>query len=328
MSSALRHRARTGLFVLSMVAAAGAARAQDVMLKAWTDSTSYEIGRWITLQIDGEMPARVDSLIPVVFDTLGPFEVLARKASRPELDGNIRRQTWKFRLITFDSGDVQIPAVPFAYRTSADTVWKIARSQPLALAITTVAVDTSADFKDIKPPLDAPWAWEDVLPYLVFLWAVLVIAALVFLIIHYKKKRAAAPPPVVARPVIPAHEAAIAALRVVEDKHLWQKGKVKEYYSEVTEIVRQYFERRFHLRALEMTTDEVLTGLRRVREADSVSSETSKLLITADLVKFAKYVPTPDENAEEMALAYSIVRQTAPKPAARAEHRQEAVHVR
>jgi len=317
-----------GLFILAIVAAVGPVHAQGVRLKAWTDSTSYEIGRWITLRIDGEMPAQIDSLIPVVFDTLGRFEVLARKTSQPELEGDIKRQTWRFRLTTFDAGDVKIPAVPFAYRTAGDTLWHIARTEPLALTITTVAVDTSADFKDIKPPLDAPWAWEDVLPYLIFLWAVAVIAALAFLIVHYRKKQAAAPAPSVMRPVVPAHEAAIAALHNLEERHLWQKGKVKEYYSEVTEIIRQYFEHRFRVRALEMTTDEVLSGLKRVREADSVVSDTSKLLLTADLVKFAKYAPTPDENAEEMALAYAVVRHTAPKAPVEAVHRKEPVHAR
>jgi hypothetical protein len=314
--------------MLAMIAATGGAYAQGVTLKAWTDSTSYEIGRWITLRIDGEMPARVDSLIPVVFDTLGPFEVLARKASPAELDGTVRRQSWKFRLITFDAGDVKIPSVPFAYRAAGDSLWQIARTLPLALAITTVAVDTAADFKDIKPPVDAPWTWNDVLPYLIFLWAAAVIAALAFLIVHYRKKRAAAPAPAVARTAVPAHEAAIAALHSLEERHLWQKGKVKEYYSEVTEIIRQYFELRFHVRALEMTTDEVLAGVKRIREADPVVSDTSKLLITADLVKFAKYTPTPDENAEEMALAYSIVRRTAPKVAVHTEPQKEPVHAR
>lgn len=314
--------------MLAMIAAVGQVHAQGVTLKAWTDSTSYDIGRWITLRIDGEMPAQIDSLIPVVFDTLGPFEVLARKASMPELDGAVRRQSWKFRLIAFDAGRVKIPSVPFAYRASGDSLWQIARTEPLALTITTVAVDTSADFKDIKPPLDAPWTWQDVLPYLIFLWAVAVIAAVAFLIVHYRKKRSSAPTPVVARAVVPAHEAAMSALHDLEERHLWQKGKVKQYYSEVTEIIRQYFERRFHVRALEMTTDEVLAEVKRIREADPVASDTSKLLITADLVKFAKYAPTPDENAEEIALAYSIVRNTTPKVAVHVEPQKEPAHAR
>lgn len=322
------YRTRVGLLTLAVFAAVGSAHAQGITLKAWTDSTSYEIGRWITLRIDGEMPAQIDSLIPVVFDTLGPFEVLARKASPAELDGEVRRQVWKFRLTTFDAGDVQIPAVPFAYRTTADTLWHIVRTQPVALAITTVAVDTAADFKDIKAPVDAPWTWQDVLPYLMFLWAVAVIAAVAFLIVHYRKKRAEAPAPAAVRPAIPAHEAAIAALHALEDRRLWQKGKVKEYYSEVTEIIRQYFERRFRLKALEMTTDEVLAAVKRIREADPAVSDTSKLLLTADLVKFAKYAPTPDESAEELALAYNIVRHTAPKVAVEAQHRKEPVHAR
>lgn len=313
------------LLILSLIGVLSTTgRSQEVRLKAWTDSTEYQIGRWITLRVDGQMPAAVDSLVPVVFDSLGPFEVLARAVTEPELEGNTKTQTWKFRLIGFEEGPATVPSVPFAYQMPGDSIWYIARSQPLELRLTSVQVDTAGDIKDIRPPVDAPWKWEDVWPYLLFVWAVLAMAALAFLYVHYRKKRAEQPAAAPVRPAISAHEEAINALRELEDKHLWQKGKVKEYYSAATEIIRFYFERRFGVRALEMTTDEVLQAIKRFRAADAVASETSRLLITADLVKFAKYAPTPDENAEELAIAYSIVRKSAPTPAVEQAHKESA----
>jgi len=313
--NAKRHIVRTLTVIAFLGAVSATAHSQEVSLRAWTDSTEYQIGRWITLQVDGQMPAAIDSLVPVVFDTLGPFEVLARAVTEPEIEGSTKTQTWRFRLITFEPGKAVVPSVPFAYRMPGDTLWRIARSQPLPLTLTTVQVDTAGDIKDIKPPVDAPWTWEDVLPYVVFVWLACVVAALAFLYVHYKNKKAEQPVAAPIRPAIPAHEAAINALRQLEDRHLWQKGKVKQYYSEATEIIRIYLEQRFGVRALEMTTDEVLQAMKRIRAADAVMSDTSKLLITADLVKFAKYAPTPDENAEELTHAYTIVRATAPKPA-------------
>jgi hypothetical protein len=102
-------------------------------------------------------------------------------------------------------------------------------------------------------------------------------------------------------------------LRVLEEKKLWQQGLVKEYYSEVTEIIRRFFERRWNIIALEMTTDEILVQIKHVPEALMVWKEMGTFFLNADLVKFAKYQPEPAEHEQEMLSAYEIVRSMAPK---------------
>ncbi len=83
----------------------------------------------------------------------------------------------------------------------------------------------------------------------------------------------------------------------------------------MTEIIRRYFEARFGIIALELTSDEILAELKEIPTAQPVMKEVNTLLLTADLVKFAKYEPSIAEHEEELQTAYSIVRALIPKPA-------------
>lgn len=85
-------------------------------------------------------------------------------------------------------------------------------------------------------------------------------------------------------------------LRRLERRKLWQRGFVKQYHSEVTEIIRRYIERRFGVMALEMTTGEVMHNVKQTAMSVEVQETLFKFLSDADLVKFAKYQPTPEEN--------------------------------
>ena len=305
----------TAVFISSL------AFAQEPKISARTDSAQYKIGEWVLLHVEAQLPAGVDSLVPVPRDSVGPFEVLVIEPTQPA-DG---RQRWTFRLTMFDTGNVFIPPVAFAYRSKTDTAFRIAYSNPLPLSIVGIPIDVKGDIKDIKPPLDAPWKFEDFLPYLIVL-AVLLLAGLAYYYYRKKKKeREAAFMP--SKPTIPPGQAALAALRILEDKHLWQHGKVKEYYSEVTGIVRRFFEDQFGLLALESTSDEILDQLRRVPEAAPLQAQCRSFLTTADLVKFAKYQPAPEEHDRELRSAYEIVRELIPKPLPEPET-QEAEDVR
>ena len=111
----------------------------------------------------------------------------------------------------------------------------------------------------------------------------------------------------------------------LEEKQLWQKGKVKEYHSEITEIIRKYFEDRFNLPALELTTSEAIDALRKRKEAEIILDITNSFLNNADLVKFAKFQPLVEVNEEMMLQAREIVNKTAKKAAP--EIKKEEVNV-
>ena len=118
---------------------------------------------------------------------------------------------------------------------------------------------------------------------------------------------------------LPPFEEAILRLNELDEKLLWQNNKIKEYYSELTEIVRGYIERELKVPALENTTDEVLAMIKDFKNADSIetSKETIKklkdLLQEADLVKFAKSKPLAIEIEDDRRDAEFIIGNLKPK---------------
>ena len=102
-------------------------------------------------------------------------------------------------------------------------------------------------------------------------------------------------------PALPPFEEAIKKFHELDEKLLWQNNQIKEYYSELTEIVRGYIERELKVPALESTTDELIEILTDFNDIESIKTtkETIKklrdLLREADLVKFAKSKPLSEQ---------------------------------
>lgn len=294
----------------------------QVRLDTRIDSTHYRIGDWIRIRVTALMAPSVSSISPIVKDSLGPFEILRIHSAPLESEKASKAQVWNIRLTTFSSGALTIPPMEFGYTEQGDSIPRTAHTSSIEVTVDSVYVDTKADIKDIKEPLTPPWAFEDFIPYLIGLLVAIVLAGAYLFYRWRKKKRAGIIETF--KPALPPHEQALMSLRQVEDKRLWQQGKVKEYYSEVTEIVRRFFEGRLQIIALEMTSDEILQQLKSVSDARPVMKEINTFLLTADLVKFAKYGATPGEHEQELKWAYEIVRAMIPKAPVEVEEKAEA----
>jgi hypothetical protein len=242
-------------------------------------------------------PAAIDSIGPVVSDSAGLFQILSiTKTDDAE---------WAFELMTIDTGTVFVPPLAFGYTLKGDTVGKKAFANSLAFQVAGVTVPKDADIKDIKPPMSAPWKWEDIWPFLLLAVAA---AIGIYLYRRYRKKKGLEPETEPEAPAIAPHVRALGELRALEERQLWQQGKVKEYYSEATEIVRRFFEGRWNIPALEMTSDEILLALRDTPDAAQLRETLGTFFVRADLVKFAKSQPTPEDHQDELKAAYAIVR--------------------
>ena len=273
--------------------------AQEVRLTAKTAVDTFQLGSWIDVQVEGKMDATIDTIGPVVKDSIGVLEVVKVERQNAE-------PKWLIRLTTIDSGKVFLPPIEFAYKIKGDTVAHKAYTNSLLFNMIGLTIDPKGEIKDIKPPLRAPWLFEDFLPYLI---ALVIIAALAGGFYYYwRKKKQKEDVLSKIKVIIPPHREALSALRVLEEKKLWQQGLVKQYYSEVTEIIRHFFERRWGIIALELTTDEILVQMKHLPDALKVWKEMETFFITADLVKFAKVEPSPAEHENEMRSAYEIVR--------------------
>lgn len=290
--------------------------AQSITVRASVDSTDYLVGDYINYSL--EIKYFKDLIIeqPIIRDSLSKLEIIKEIDPIISEDDVHKTITYNYTLSYYDSSDILVSQIPVRYKKSqADSVETIL-SNNVSFTVHTLEVDLQSEIKDIKSPLTIPFDWK-------FL-ALIILAAIVVLVIsyilyrRYKKKKAEKP--VEKRIVkIPAYARALQSLDELERQQLWQQGKVKDYHSNITGIIRNYFEERFKLPALELTTRESLERLKLVRDAKSILEQTDNFLSNADLVKFAKFIPMPSVNEEMMVQAKSIVNSTIPK------HQQEEV---
>lgn len=262
---------------------------------------------------------------PVYENEIVPgIEVIAMLPPDTVIENNVMTLNFRYVVTSFDSTLYHVPFLPIFDGT--DTIF----SNSFGLKVTSPELSDSTlsyldkinrgetdsiDFKqlqinDIKPIRKAPFVWTD---FLWILWLVLGLALLIaligliiYFIVNKKKKGYFFKPPV----VLPAHVRAANELDKLKSEKIWQQGREKEFYSKLTDILRRYIYEREGINAMEMTSGEILNNIRQISDVDSVYDNLKQILSTADLVKFAKYKPYPDENDLSMVNAYFFVNQT------------------
>lgn len=300
----MRASLRLHLFLVCFTLTVSNGVGQEVNLRARLDSTNYLVGDAITVHLDVTHPKGA-SLKIVVGDSLDGFSVLDRSQLTP--DGETSSSA-SLLVAKYDSGVAVLPPLELLYSLPGDSVIHRASSNPLFLTIHTLAVDTSLAYKDVKPPLSIPLTLAEIILYLGIVVLVAVIGYVGYR--YWKKRKRRVNGEVYVPPPRPAHTIALEELAVLKGKRLWQRGLVKQYYSEVSEIARRYIENRFGLMALEQTTDEIMYGLRHLNIKPTVCSKAETLLQLSDLVKFARYEPGLSEHEEILSMAYDIVETT------------------
>jgi hypothetical protein len=293
------------LIVLLLAGMPPGGRAQErVTALARVDSTQYRIGDWIKVHVDLAHPKGVQWR-SVVGDTINGFYVIERRPLARESDTN---SSIELLFARYDSAAAVLPPLPFQYTVPGDSLARTVSTNPLLLTVRSVPVDTAKDIRDLKPPLSIPITVAELAFYA---GIVLVIVTLGYLLYRWWMKRKTSvkgeeyiPPP------RPAHIIALEELAALKEKKLWQKGEIKRYYSEVTEILRRYIENRYQLKALEETTDEILAGLSGIKLSGDLLRAVEKILYRADLVKFAKAQPGIHEHEEILTVVYDVVDRT------------------
>ncbi len=296
--------------------------AQSISAYASVDSSDYLVGDYITYSLEIRADKNIEVTTPFIRDTLKKFEIIKEVAPLIKEEDNIKSSTYSYIISFYDSASVTISPISVRYKIKGDNQEKVVLSNPVAITVHTVALEQQADIKDVKEPLTIPLDWKFIL--LITLIVIIILAAAFYFYRKYKKKKAEQP---VKKKIIriPAHVRALSALSNLENEKLWQKGMVKEYHSKITGIVRGYFEERFNLPALELTTSEQMQQLKKVSAAEIIFSITNEFLSNADLVKFAKFQPLPSVNETMMKQAKEIVTQTISKETANIEEEVQSV---
>ncbi len=286
---------------------------QDIKATAELDTNSILIGDQVNLNIKLKCPVSTKIIWTALYDTITNEIEIIKKSKIDTIFSKDKKQinlSQTLIITSFDSGYYVIPAFQFIYDKINDTTFKIAKTNPLFLNVQTIPVDTTKAIKDIKPPLKAPVTFREVLPYIL---TGIAVAIIILLIIYYIKKRKKKQPlfQLHKKPKLLPHKIALDALEKLRIKKLWQKNKIKEYHSELTQIIRTYIKQRFNINALEMTSDEILHSFKKTDiKNEEIDNKLKQTLALADLVKFAKENPLPDENDKSMNNAIDFVKKT------------------
>lgn len=173
----------------------------------------------------------------------------------------------------------------------------------LLFSVGNVFAQETPDIRDIHPPVNFPFNF---LP-LIIIGVILFIAALIFLIIFFLKKRKKKK---IETPQImkSAYEIACEALQTLKAKNLPSQGKIKQYYVELSDIVRHYIENQLSIRAPEMTTEEFLFHLKDSGGLSLAHKDLLKAFLNqCDMVKFARYGPSQAEIEESFIRAKRFI---------------------
>ncbi|MCQ2370207.1 MAG: nuclear envelope integral membrane protein, partial [Paludibacteraceae bacterium] len=248
---------------------------------------------------------------PMFNDTLtaGVELVEALKPDTVDLgDGRIQVNL-NYLITAFDSGFYFIPAYKFV------SAYDSASSKPLGLMVDTINTEADADINPIKDIMDAPFLWSEFFYWVGIVLAILAfIALVVYLLMKYVFKKEVKIIPQKEEPKIPAHIIALQKLEQIKSEKSWQSGDIKLFYTQVTDVIREYMDNQFSINAMELTTDEILSLAKKNPEFEQVRQILRDMLELSDLVKFAKFIPMEDDNNRSMLNAFAFVEKTMPQP--------------
>jgi hypothetical protein len=240
---------------------------------------------------------------------LGQFEIKDYKVHDPvHSDGRIKQQ-FDYVISVFDTGAFVIPPFPVAYfPTDSLSDYRLIEASPITIYVESVIQDEERQLHDVKPPIEIPYNY---LALLSLIAAVVLIAVLLYVGYRlYKKRKESGYLIRAPEPARPAHEIALSALENLLAKNLLAEGMTKQFYSELSELIRYYIEGRYYVHALEETSTEILTQMKAHELEEKSFTWLHNLLQLADLVKFAKYQPTEKENQESPQWAKSFIDET------------------
>ncbi len=291
------------LYIFIFLSAFGFSQSNKVQVEV--DTTNIRIGEQFQYKISVN---EIENVIIPKLENLKGLEVV----DTLKIDTIKNKLVQKYILTGFDSGAFYIPQQQIFIKNQAHL------TDSLLINVATVAIDTAKIKKfPIKGIKGEPYQFDDFKNYIYWgIAAILLIALLLYYFVFKKKKETEEE---VIIPLLPPYEEAIQKLKELDEKLLWQNNKTKQYYSELTGIVRGYIERELNIPALESTTDELIDVIKDFSDIQSIETnkETIKklkeLLQESDLVKFAKSKPMSHEIEQDRKDAKDVIDNLKPK---------------
>jgi hypothetical protein len=297
---------RAALVLVALAAAPAWAGDVPVVVRAHVDPDTVGIGRRFRYVIEVESGPEAEVFVTQPSERIGDFDIVDFGiAPAVQRDGKTVLSRW-YALVGYTPGHHLVKSPPVQFRQPGGELEEAPGVETrVSIESALEKAGNPSDIRDIKGPEQVP---VDPRPYYLLGAGVLVLVAAVVLyrLLRRPPRRAAAAPP------RPPHELAAEALEQLRQRGLVREGAFKEYYSALTAIVRTYIERRFEIRAPEMTTEEfLLASARRGRLVGPHRALLTEFLTESDLVKFARHLPTIADSERAWTAARRFVDETA-----------------
>lgn len=287
------------------------------MVHAKLDSATIFVGGQVGLTIEASYPENIDVEFVQLEDTVVKnIEIVDRLPIDTTVSNGMVMMNQRYIITSFDTALYYIAPIEIL-RYQGGSASTPDMSLNVINPFQTMEVDEQtgvAKITDIKDPQDAPFILAELLEYIWwFVGGVLLIVAIVVGIIMYRRYKAKNVGGEVKKkkPKEPCHVIAMRDLERIKEEKLWQRNMFKEFYSEITDVLRRYIEERYNVNALESTSDEIMDLMKPLLADKQLEYNTlSAILSLADLAKFAKMEPLPDENDMAIKRAIEFVRYT------------------
>lgn len=287
--------------------------AAQTSLKVSLDSAYLLMGKATPLHIELIAPASAEGALVIPADTLADkVEILrAQPADTTDISNGRVQINQELLLQSFDSGTYILN--PILYVQGGET---IASNRPV-LKVLPAMIDSLTTIHDYADVADVDRHLMDYLPDFLADYGLWILAVIVVLLLgYYTLRRITSRKSDIreVKVVIPPYELAMRELETLRSDKLCEQGREKEYYTRLTDILRQYLQGRFGINAMEMTSTQIRHILELNEETRLSKSNMDRVLETADFVKFAKVRPLPDDNVAAYNSAIRFVEDTKPRP--------------
>ena len=262
------------------------------------DTNTILIGDQIELNISVELNLNEEYNWPEFTDSVyKKVEIISQSDLKEDTTENSKIISQQILLTCFDSGSYYLPPIVFN---------KNKKTEGLLLNVNTIAINDSSAMMDItdtkigtKDDYTAKEITEKRKRFWIMIAWIIGILLLLFLIYYLIKKYKKGESIITKRKIIvPPHITALNKLENLQKKKLWQKGELKEYYSELSLVLREYTENRFNFPALELPTSDITKNLKKIDS--NILSKLEFVLLKADNIKYAKGLSLEEENKESM----------------------------
>lgn len=282
--------------------------AGTISVQTGVDKSVIHIGDYIKYYIIIKYSEDIKPLPPRPGANLGQFDIKDYNVIELEkTEEGVLQKKIEYTITTYFLGEFEIPAVEIEYIDKNGNKG-VVKSEPMIIKVVPVKrrPDDKDDIRDIKNPI-----YIKTYLWLYILITVLLIGIVAYAVYWYIKRKPALKEEIkeeVKR--LPEDIEALNKIEALESKGYLENGQIKQFYFELSEIIREYLSRRYQIPTLERTTSEVLHDLEKVIYGSELYKKFYNFFYECDMVKFAKYIPTKNQLNSIIPLAKELIEKT------------------